>query len=111
MPYWTIGSNKFVSTVSHLVAPFDTFLHCINSIKGCYSTVNPTSPTVYVVNVSVGVIQRMGLGAVYPTSRYMLEPLEGVCSSQRMSAAVFWAGHIGHCESRLSTVCVNADVG
>ena len=39
---------------------------------------NPTSPTVYVVNVSVGVIERMGLGAVYPTSRYPLEPLEGV---------------------------------
>ena len=87
MPYWTIGSNKFVSTVSHVVAPFDTFLHCINSIKGCSSTVNPTSPTVYVVKVSVGVIERMGLGAVIHvkicagTVRRRLEQSEEVCCS------------------------------
>ena len=43
----------------------DTDLHVrelFQSIKECSSTVNPTSPTVYVVNVSLGLFLFMGRG-------------------------------------------------
>lgn len=44
----------------------DTDLHVrelFQSIKECSSTVNPTSPTVYVVNVSLGLCLFMGSGS------------------------------------------------
>jgi hypothetical protein len=59
------------------------------SIKECSATVNPTSPTVYVVNVSLGLCLFMGSGSLnvcgrslVSTSRYQLAPLYCVWSSQ-----------------------------